>query len=127
MKADNGNDADDSTDGQQHQAPHSQAGRPPPIVLTSQINLIQLQRQLKGLLKGNFKFRSTRNGTSVVRKEMANFSATRFHFESNILPYFRFYSKSQKPVKAVIRNLPFTTTAEDISDALVDLQKEQPQ
>jgi hypothetical protein len=67
-EADNGDDADDTTERQQHQAPSSQVGRLPPIVLTSQVNLIQMQRQLKGLLKGNFEFRNTINGTRVVTK-----------------------------------------------------------
>jgi hypothetical protein len=40
MEADQGNDADDPTEGQQQQASSSQAGRPPPILPTSQLNLI---------------------------------------------------------------------------------------
>jgi hypothetical protein len=110
------NDANDSTEGQKEQAPSSQTGRPPPIV-----NLIQLQRQLKGLLKRNFEFRNTRNGTRVVTKKMADFSAVRSHFESKIFPYFTFYPKSQKPIKTVIRRLPFSTLAGNISDRLVCL------
>jgi hypothetical protein len=114
METDHGNDVDDSIEDQQQQASSSQAGGPPPpIVLTSQLNLIRLQRQLRGLLKGNFEFRSTRNGTTIVTLPS--------HFESNNLPYFTFYPKSQKPIKAVIRHLPFTTPAEDISDRAVDL------
>jgi hypothetical protein len=97
------------------------AGRLPPIVLAPQVNLIQLQRQLKGLLKGNFEFSRARNGTRIVTKEMADFSIIRSHFESNNLPYFTFYPKSQKPIKAVIRHLPFTTPEEDISDGVVGL------
>jgi hypothetical protein len=81
MKTDHGDNADDTTERQQHQAPCSQAGSPPPIALTS-----QLQRQLKGLLKGNFEFRNTRNGIGVVTKGSADFSAIRSHFESNDLP-----------------------------------------
>jgi hypothetical protein len=115
MESDHGNNADDSTESQQQQAPSSQAGRPPPVVLTSQVNLIQLQRQLKGLLKGSFEFCSTRNGTRVVTKEMADFSTVRCDFESKILPYFIVYPKSQKPIKAEIRHLPFTAPTEDIS------------
>jgi hypothetical protein len=64
-----------------------------------------LQRQLKGLLKGNFEFRNTRNGTTDVTKEMADFSAIRSQFESNNLPYFTFYSKSEKHINAVILHL----------------------
>jgi hypothetical protein len=111
MEADHGGDVDNTIKHQQHQAPSNQAGRLPPIVLASHISLRQLQRQLKGLLKGNFEFCSTRNGTGVVTKEMTDFSAICSHFESNNLSYFTFYPKSQKPIKAVIWHLPFTTPA----------------
>jgi hypothetical protein len=37
------------------------SGRPPPIILTSTTNLIQLQKQLKNVVKENFEFRSTKN------------------------------------------------------------------
>jgi hypothetical protein len=64
------------------QAPSLVAGRPPRIVLTSTANLILLQKQLKGLVKGNFEFQSTRNRTRVITKEMADYSAIRAYFES---------------------------------------------
>jgi hypothetical protein len=53
--------------------PHEEAvpgktGRPPPVVLTSATNLIQLQKQLKGVVKDNFEFRSTRNGNRAITK-----------------------------------------------------------
>jgi hypothetical protein len=76
MEADHGDDGDDTTE---RQAPSSQAGEPPPIVLTSQVNLMQLQRKLKGLLKSNFGFRNTKSGTRVVMKEMVDISAIRSH------------------------------------------------
>jgi hypothetical protein len=44
------------------------AGRPPPIVLTSATNLIQLQKQLTNVVEDNFEFRNTRNGTRVITK-----------------------------------------------------------
>jgi hypothetical protein len=47
---------------------------------------VKPQRQLKGLLKGNFELRSTRNGTRVFTKEMADFSTIRSDFERNNLP-----------------------------------------
>jgi hypothetical protein len=40
MEAGHGDDADDTIERQQHRAPSIQAGRPPPIVLSSQVNLI---------------------------------------------------------------------------------------
>jgi hypothetical protein len=52
---------------------------------------------------------------------MADFSDIHSHFESNNLPYFTFYPKSQKSIKAVIRHLPVSAPAEDISDWLVNL------
>jgi hypothetical protein len=52
---------------------------------------------------------------------MADISASRSHFESNNLPYFTFYPKSQKPLRAVIQHLMVLNPAEDISDGLVNL------
>jgi hypothetical protein len=121
MGADHGDDADDTTERQLYQAPYSQTGRPLPIVLISEIKPIQLQRQMKGFLKGNVEFRNSRNGTRIVMKEMEDFSAIRFHFESNNLPHFTFSLKSQKSIKAVTRHLPFSTPAEDISGGMVNL------
>jgi hypothetical protein len=86
MEADHGHNMDDSTERQQHEASSSHADRPPLIVISYQVNLIQLHRQLKGLLKGNFEFCNTRNRTRVVMKEMADFSAKCSHFDSNNLP-----------------------------------------
>jgi hypothetical protein len=65
-------------------------GRPPPIILTSQANLIQLQKQPKNVVKGDFEFRSTRNGTRVVTKGMADFEAVKSHFTNNSLSYYSF-------------------------------------
>jgi hypothetical protein len=52
---------------------------------------------------------------------MVNFSAIKSHFDEQKLPYFTFYPKSQKPVKAVIRHIPHSTTVEDICDGLMNL------
>jgi hypothetical protein len=96
-------------------------GRPPPIVLTSATNHINLQNNLKGVVKGNYEFLSTRNGTRVVAREMADYTAIRTYFDSHKLKYFTFYAKSEKPIKTVIRHLPIDIPAEDISNSLVDL------
>jgi hypothetical protein len=90
-------------------------------VLTSAVNLILVQKQLKGLVKGNFEFRSTRNGTRVITKEMADYSDIRAYFDSNHLHYYTFYPNSEKPIMAVIRQLPGDNPAEDISNGLQDL------
>jgi hypothetical protein len=111
----------DNPEDELQQRPASQMSRPPPIVLTSEENLIRLQKKLKSLCKDSFEFRSTRNGTRVVTREMADFVAIRYYFDSQNLHYFTFYPKSQKPIKAVIRHLSLNTPAEDISDGLVNL------
>jgi hypothetical protein len=99
----------------------NKSGRPPPIVLTSTITLIQLQKIFKGFVSGRFEFRNTRSGTRIVTKEMADFSAIKIFLETNKLPFFTFFPKSEKPVKAVIRHLPLNTPAEDISNGLVSM------
>jgi hypothetical protein len=59
----------------EQEEPTNQVGSAPPIILTSGTNLIQLQKHLRGIVKGRFEFRSTKNGTRVVTKEMGDFSA----------------------------------------------------
>jgi hypothetical protein len=100
-----------------------QGNRPgrPPIVLTSAANLIQLQKQLKGVARQSFEFRNTRNGTRVVTKGMVNYQAVKAHFDNNSIAYFTFFPKSEKPVRAVLRHLPSNTPAQDTPDGLVDL------
>jgi hypothetical protein len=61
------------------------AGGLPPIVLASTTNLIQLQKQLKGVAKQRFKFHSTRNGTRVIAKGTVDYQSVKAHFESNNL------------------------------------------
>jgi hypothetical protein len=102
---------------QQKQEPASKQGRPPPIVLTSSTNLIQLENKLKG----SFEFRNTRNGTRVVTREMDDYKRLKEYSESNGLHFFTFHPKSVKPLKAVIRHLPSDTPAEDISKGLEEL------
>jgi hypothetical protein len=97
------------------------SSRPPPIVLTSAANLIQLQKQLKGVAKQHFGFRNTRNGTRVVTKDMVDYQAVKSYFNQNSLSYFTSFPKSEKLIKAVLRHLPSNTPAQDISDGLVDL------
>jgi hypothetical protein len=40
-------------------------GRPPPMVLTSGVNLLSLQKDLKAVVTGEFFFRNTASGTQV--------------------------------------------------------------
>jgi hypothetical protein len=97
------------------------ADRPPPIVLTSSVNLIQLQKTLKDLVRGGFEFRNTRNGTRVVTREIVDYSAIWAHFDNQKYHYYTFHTKSEKPIKTVIRQLQINTPAEDISSSQEDL------
>jgi hypothetical protein len=80
----------------------AKTGRLPPIILTSTVNLIQLQKQLKNILKENFEFRTTRNGTRIVTRVMVDFLGVKSHIENHKLSFFTFSPKSEKPIKAVI-------------------------
>jgi hypothetical protein len=105
---------------QQDEAPAVKTGRPPPIVITATTNLLQLQKIIRGVVKENFKFRNTRNGTRVLTQNLTDFAAVKSYLESRNLPYFTFYTKSLKPIKAILRHLPKDTPAQDISDGLTD-------
>jgi hypothetical protein len=64
----------------------NRACRPPPIILTSATNLLQLQKQIKGIVKGSSEIRNTKKRTRVLTKEMADFSAIKSFFLSKIYP-----------------------------------------
>jgi hypothetical protein len=70
--------------------------RPPPVTLTSAANLIQLQKQLKGVAKQSFGFRNTKNETRVVTKDMVNYQAVKQFFETKSLSYYTFCPKADK-------------------------------
>jgi hypothetical protein len=76
------------------------------------MNLLQLQKNIKDIVKGSFEFRNTKNGNRVLTKEMADFSAIKSFFLSKKFSFYTFFPKSQKPIKAFIRYLPPNTPAE---------------
>jgi hypothetical protein len=69
MEGNHGDDTDDSIEGQQQQTPPTQAGRSSPIVLTSQVNLLQLRRQTKVLLKVTSSPVEPETGPELSRKK----------------------------------------------------------
>jgi hypothetical protein len=98
----------------------AKTGRPPPIALTTAVNLIQLQKQLKNVVKEDFEFHNTRYGIKIITRGVVDFLAVKSHFEKNSLSYFTFYAKSEKPIK-LISHLPPNTPTENICDGLVSL------
>jgi hypothetical protein len=71
--------------------------------------------------KKHFEFRSTRNGARIIRKDMLDYQSVKVHSESYDFSYYTFYSKSERPIKALIRHKPINTLEEDIVEGLVDL------
>jgi hypothetical protein len=96
--------------------------RPPQIILTFTTNLIQLQKQLKIVAKGKFDFRSTRNGTRVITRGMADLQSVQTHFDDNYLSYYSFYPKSEKFIRVVMSHTPHINPAAVISEGLVSFE-----
>jgi hypothetical protein len=71
------------------------AGRPPPTILTSKTNLIQLLKQLKNVVKDDFEFRSTRNGTRVTTKTRRISKPSNFTSPTITSPINPFFEVSQ--------------------------------
>jgi hypothetical protein len=69
----------------------AKASRPPPIIPTSERKLIQLQKQLKSLVKNDFEFRSTRNGIRAITNGIADLETGKSLLWNNILSYYSFY------------------------------------
>jgi hypothetical protein len=44
--------------------------RPPLIIITSQVNLLQFQKEIKAITKGGFELRNTKKGTRVILREI---------------------------------------------------------
>jgi hypothetical protein len=102
------------------QTSSSKAGRPL-IILTSAINLIQLQRHIRDMVQGEFEFRNTRSGTRIITKEMEDFSTIRKYLEGKNFPISLSSTNPKNLSRQWIRHLPLNTPAQDISDGLTDL------
>jgi len=96
-------------------------GRPPPITVITNINLIKVQNEIKTKLKGDVALRNTRNGFRISTKSMEDYVTLKKHLDQNQTHYYTFHPKAEKPIKAVIRHLPGETPAEDIANELLAL------
>ncbi|PNF27753.1 hypothetical protein B7P43_G12787, partial [Cryptotermes secundus] len=99
-------------------------GRPPPIILTSEVNLLSLQKEMKVVVTGEFFFWNTASSIRITTKNMADYKATQNLLNQKGLSFFTFYTKGDNPVNAVIRHLPSNTSSEDITVALQELAYE---
>lgn len=66
------------------QKPTSQADRPAPIILTSQLTCFCYRKKLRGFVKSNFEFLNTRNRTAIKS------------FQNEKLSFFTFHPKSKR-------------------------------
>jgi hypothetical protein len=108
----------DTEESPQEEATPGKTHRPSPIVVTATVNLLQLQKLIKSVVKENFEIRNSRNGIRVIGKTLGNFAAVKSYLETLNIHYL---PKSLKTIKAVIRHLPLNTPGQHISDGLMDL------
>jgi hypothetical protein len=70
--------------------------RLPPIVTTFTTNLSRLQSDLKDHVNGQYEFWNRWNGTCIMTKEIAEYSAIKSYLGKNNLYYFTFSQNSEK-------------------------------
>jgi hypothetical protein len=80
-------------------------GRPLPIILTSEVNILSLQEDLKAVVTEEFFFQNTASGTRITTKSMADCKTIQNRLSQKGLPFFTFYTEGDKPVNSVIRHL----------------------
>jgi hypothetical protein len=68
-----------------------------------------------------FEFRTTRKRIKMSTREMADYSAIMRHLHAHNAPYHKLDLQPMKPMKAVIRQLPGDTPAEDTSNEVATL------
>jgi hypothetical protein len=96
-------------------------GRPPPIILTFEVNLPSLQKDLEALVTGEFFCWNTASGTRIITESMADYKALQNFLSQKCVSFFTFYTKGDKQVKAVIRHLLKISSSEDNTVALQEL------
>jgi hypothetical protein len=69
--------------------------RPPPIIITSQVNLLQFQKEVKAITKGSFELRNTKHGTRAISREMADYLAIKNQLEKTKIHYYTFHLPPQ--------------------------------
>jgi hypothetical protein len=89
---------------------------PPP----NSFNIGDQLNVLKSVVTEEF-FRNIVTGTWITTKSIRGYKAVQKLLTDSGLPYFTFYSKDVKPVRAVIRHLPGSTSSEDIAVAFQKL------
>jgi len=89
-------DAEPETGGMEEE-PLQRTGkdRPPPIIITSQVNLLKFQKEIKAITKGSFELRNTKHGTRAISREMADYLAIKNQLEKTKIHYYTFHLPPQ--------------------------------
>jgi len=96
-------------------------GRPPLIILTTNINLFKVQNEIKAKLRLDFALLNTTNVFRISTKRMEDYVTHKKHLDQNQTHYYTFHPKAENPIKAVIRHLLGENPGEDISNELLAL------
>jgi hypothetical protein len=92
-----------------------------PIILIPEANLIRLQRETKTCCERGVLHPEYCNRNPITSNSMVDYNAIQeFRTEKN-LHFFTFYTKADKPVKAIIRHLPGNIYSENITVALQEI------
>jgi hypothetical protein len=69
------------------------------IIITTQINMLKFQGEIKSIAKGSFEFRNTKNGTRVIVREMAEYLAIKSQLEKKKILFYAFHHKTLKRLR----------------------------
>jgi hypothetical protein len=88
------------------------------MILTSEANSSNLQKELKTAVSREFFFRNTATKTWTTTKRMVDYIAIQKILNEKYIHFFTFYTRADKPVTAITRHLPGNISPEDITVTL---------
>jgi hypothetical protein len=97
---------------------NNKSERPPAIILTSSFSHLSFDKIIKPLFCNQFSVQFSGGEINFVTHRMAVCDVMLSYLTNHSLHCFMFYSKSDKPVKAVIRPLVSNTLSEHITHVL---------
>jgi hypothetical protein len=86
--------------------------RPPRINLTSPVNIISFQQDIKHTAQ-EFSMRTTGAGIRIATHYTTDHTAILSYLSRHNFSHFTLYSHCDKPIKAVIRHLPINTSSQE--------------
>jgi hypothetical protein len=90
-----GNRSDEEGTGKSNQQTGKE--RPPPFIITTTVNHMKFQVEIKAISKRSFELCNTKIVATVTAREMADYSTLKHHLETKKIPFFTYHSKSSLP------------------------------